>query len=881
MDDRKLHWPLVGRERELALFVNSLTDRRARGVVIYGASGVGKSRLAEEFLTQAARAGFSHGLATASALAGAVPLGAIAHLLPMGVDFSDPVAGFAAAVRTLSGPERRRWVLMIDDLQFLDATSAMLLRQLMDAGVVRLVGTVRSGESISDAVQTLTHGDQVQRVDLAELNKEQVEEVLQEALSGLVGRRTLHELFSSSGGNALYLRELVTGALDCGALEKSEGVWELTGSLPVGSARLTELVRKRLESAPLGGRSVLDLLALCGSLSLADAQGLTNFDILVDLEESGLIRIDQVGRRTSLNLSHPLYGEVLRAEISPLRRRAMLLAQAERVVTYGARRPEDTLHIASWQLAASGTADPALLIQAATLARHSHDYPRVVSLLNAIPREFHTSSTLLLLGESLSSLGKFDEAEETLATATSQSVEHTEQLNIVRARTFNLYMADRITEAVELNEAIAREVTRPSCARMMKINEGSIRTISGSPIEGMALMGRYLEEGEFDTTIDSDVWLFGASSKALGLASMGRTSEALNLAEAAYKKHITVDDATIHLHPSAQLIAMVVSLTEAGRLPDAQKLGEDGISLSVACQAPIPQLWLTLFLGRNELIAGHAKVANGLFREAVSLARAHHAELAISLGESGIAASAALLGDATSLSAASRSIYVAGGLHKWEFGLGRAWVAALQGRTAKARQILTDSADGARRDGHIASEALLLTDLARLGGAKNVAARLGEIAEQCDGHLAPARAHFAFALANDDPKALMVAAEKLGSIGVDLVAAEAAGAAAAAWARAGEKRLAMAATQQARDYSARCGDAATPAMLIARSAPTLTNREREIALLAAKNSPSKDIAKDLVLSVRTVDNHLQRIYNKLGITTRNELADALGTRRSS
>ena len=37
-----------------------------------------------------------------------------------------------------------------------------------------------------------------------------------------------------------------------------------------------------------------------------------------------------------------------------------------------------------------------------------------------------------------------------------------------------------------------------------------------------------------------------------------------------------------------------------------------------------------------------------------------------------------------------------------------------------------------------------------------------------------------------------------------------------------------------------------------------------------------NIAERLYLSVRTVDNHLQRSYTKLGVSGRSELSDALG-----
>ena len=55
----------------------------------------------------------------------------------------------------------------------------------------------------------------------------------------------------------------------------------------------------------------------------------------------------------------------------------------------------------------------------------------------------------------------------------------------------------------------------------------------------------------------------------------------------------------------------------------------------------------------------------------------------------------------------------------------------------------------------------------------------------------------------------------------------------------------------------------------------LTRREREVATLASHGLASREIAEALVVSARTVENHLQRAYEKLGVTGRTELADAL------
>jgi DNA-binding CsgD family transcriptional regulator len=75
-----------------------------------------------------------------------------------------------------------------------------------------------------------------------------------------------------------------------------------------------------------------------------------------------------------------------------------------------------------------------------------------------------------------------------------------------------------------------------------------------------------------------------------------------------------------------------------------------------------------------------------------------------------------------------------------------------------------------------------------------------------------------------------------------------------------------------------CGDVRTPGLSAGFETQQLTRREREVAGLAASGASSRQIAAGLCVSSRTVENHLQRIYAKLGVTSRDELAEAL-TRR--
>jgi DNA-binding CsgD family transcriptional regulator len=56
---------------------------------------------------------------------------------------------------------------------------------------------------------------------------------------------------------------------------------------------------------------------------------------------------------------------------------------------------------------------------------------------------------------------------------------------------------------------------------------------------------------------------------------------------------------------------------------------------------------------------------------------------------------------------------------------------------------------------------------------------------------------------------------------------------------------------------------------------TLTPAERHIAEMAAQGISNRQIAETAVLSVRTIESHLAHVYQKLNITSRRELADAL------
>ena len=59
----------------------------------------------------------------------------------------------------------------------------------------------------------------------------------------------------------------------------------------------------------------------------------------------------------------------------------------------------------------------------------------------------------------------------------------------------------------------------------------------------------------------------------------------------------------------------------------------------------------------------------------------------------------------------------------------------------------------------------------------------------------------------------------------------------------------------------------------------LTGTERRVAELAASGHTNKEIAAELFMGVSTVEAHLSRIYRKLGLRSRTELAGRISTAR--
>ena len=864
-------WPLVGRRAELEALSAVIGDTNAGGVVLAGAAGIGKTRLAREALTRAKAAEWDVEWLVATRAAASIPFGVVSHLLPpterLGDDRLDTLRRAAELLAERS--RGRQLILGVDDAHLLDDASAALVHQLAFRGLAVVVATVRTGEPAPDSVMALWKDGLARRLDLSALSPARTAELLDHALGGPVDGVTRKEVLRVSEGNPLYLRELILGGLESGALRQLDGVWRWTGGL-AGATRLAEVVEARLGAVDETARAAVELVAWGEPLAVRVLERLIDKDAVQAAEGGGLLVLERSGRRTLARLAHPLYGEVLRATLPLSRARAVAERLAVAFDASALRRRDDLLRVGAWQLEAGLATRPALLLEAARQAAARFDHELTERLARAAVDAGGGPTAVRVLAETLEWQGRHAEAVAVMDG--EPPVQGAERARWASIRAGNLYWGlERTAEAEEILQqaAVAGEGGEEAVAML-----AWILLFDGRLPEAVAVAGRVLDQPE--APAQALVWAATAAVPALG--SLGRLGEALAVADRGL--------AVARAHPEdlpwgkTQLsLVRCQVLLGAGRLAEARAIAEAGYQAAVADRSSERTGGWAGFRGLVAKAEGRIATAEASLREAVALLDEQDPYRFMRWCLAELASVAALAGDQEAAAGwLDRADGRAGEANRffdpW-VELDRAWVAAAAGELTRAVDLAKRAADMARASKQFTFEAVALYDVARLGAPRSVRQRLEELAGLLEGRLAAVLASSAVALAAEDGAALDRVGAAFQDLGALLLAVEAKAAAARAHRAVGRDASANASQEQAAALAAACQGARSPGLGPAMPVSVLTPREREVAMLAAAHTSSREIATRLHLSVRTVDNHLGRVYAKLGVSSRAQLATLL------
>lgn len=866
-------WPLAARDGELAAVVGAV--RRGASVVLVGEPGVGKTRLLRAALAELEQTGEPVWLVDA----------------PHGTDPDRPGSLLVTLAAHVDARERPV-VLGIDDAHLLESGSAAMVHHLVATGRVRLIAAVCSGEYQHRGVSRLWLERLAERFDLAEFGENEVHTMVRARLGGSVDAATLTRLHRLTRGNALYLCELVGHALTEGTFGCDEGVWRWSGQVTSGS-RLADLVRLRLAELEPDEVELVTMVALAEPLE-ADLPVVAELSAAAEsLNRRRIVVADGTGRRVALRLNYPLYSEVLVDSLPELTARRLRVRLAAAIERTGLRRHTDLPRAVRLRLDAGQLPAPADLIEAAQRAADTCDVEFVERLcrLAVAVREPALARARIepLLARALTGQGRHAEAEEVFRRHHDRAQAQL-PADVVRSRALNLAGGLGQIEQAEALLADAQAAAHPDEAATLPATRAIVWLFADRVPPALTLM-RSAIAGE---RADSPLVREALPLMALARTELGDAAGALHLLDV----HAGALDRWADRHWLPHQLATAHACLALGRsTQSAAALREVHTRLTQTGGRTVWNPLAVLVEARHLRLCGQAGEALELLRRACGsgagppdavggpYVRAWlRAQLAGALAETGAHAEAIL-----GIAAARALCGPDGGL-----AVVRGWVAieeivvfAHAGDRSKAVALALQWADTLLAAGRVTRAVEVLHVAARVGVARAAAARCAALVARIGAQdVAHVRSAHVQALADGNGDALLEVSRRFAQAGLLPLAAEAALQAAVAHEERGEHRRGRLVRRRAADLAARCqgplppwvcaeaeaGAPATPADGLAVPGGELTPREREVAGFAAVGLSNREIASRLVVSVRTVENHLQRVYGKLGVLRRTDLA---------
>ena len=853
----------------MRLIEAAISDPGSSGMVICGAAGVGKSRIAREALSAAAARGWVTHWAIGTSSARTLPLGALASWAgSAGSDGLQLVRGVIESLTTAS--PGATVVVGVDDVHLLDDLSTFVVHHIVQRAAAKVVLTVRDGEPIPAGTQELWKAGQFDRLDLQPLSRDETSTLVSATLGGTLELDAAARLWTLTRGNVLYLRNIVEQEVADGRLAQQGGFWRWLGD-PVVPPGLVELIESRIGALAGPVSDVVDALAVGEPLELGSLARITDAAAVEEADMRGLITLDAVDDGVEVRLAHQLYGEVRRKRAAPTRlRRLRGLVAAELAASEDRDDVRIVVRRATLSLDSDLRPDADLLVRAAKGAVWLLDRPLADRLADAAIRAGGGPEAHFIRAFILSWLNRGREAEAVLAEIYTSDLTDIDRARLAFLRaTIRLWALADPAGAKALIDDASR--TTPPRARSF---------IDAFLTVYWAAMGKPQAARESSKNVARDelsdvVARMTAWALTVAAGDVGRTTEAVAAAEAAYptpmRGFLTIADA----HVGALLLS--------GRISDAQDVAE--MLRQHAADYPSPQLApiMPLVSGRAALGAGRLDTACGVLGPAVEVLTTSDVTIGLQYRcQLPRTIALAIRGSTDEAAAALATLEKRRHPHwrylDYERSLARAWVATAQGAVTEAIRVVLSAAETARANGQFAAEVMCLQTATQFGDGSG-APRLRELEAIVEGPRVGLASRFAAALRDRDAAELAAVSKDFEAMG-DLVAAiDAAAQAAMAYRRQEMRGSALGCVTRAEALAEDCGGADTPALRQAREPLPLTDREREIVMLLGQGLSTREVAARLTLSVRTVESHIYRAMTKTGTASREELAALLSKRR--
>ncbi|OBH84377.1 AAA family ATPase [Mycobacterium sp. E2989] len=859
---------LIGRDNELATIRRALSGAdQHSGVLIAGAAGVGKTRLAREALRRAGASGERIKWIVGTQSARALPLGAFIGLL--GDAMSDPLTNVRRVIESFVARQHRgRVVIGVDDAHLLDGLSALVIHQLAQSGGARLVVTVRTGGEEPDAVTALWKDGLLSRLDLEPLSAAATREVIERTLGGPVDARCAARFRRLTGGNTLFLRQLLSDQMAAGRVRQVAGVWMWDGDVAV-SASLSETVGRQLGRLTPPLALVVDTLSQCEPLPVDLLCDLVSREDLVAAEAMGLVNVERTAGGLVARLAHPLYGELRRAGAGEMYLSKIRGRLATRLAQDGDADMQATVRRALLSLESDLDPQPELYLESARHAMSLLDLELADRLANAAaqagaPGAAGVRATNLVL------LGRGEQAEEALRAITGGPGGDAPDAHYwATLRAANLvWMLGRPADAAVILDGLAEAAETPA--------QVAARLAVQACLDAVAARCQLAAE-RARAALDSDGLpdfhaMMASLALIMAMGALGRVDGLAAEAEQALRRATTSFEASHMRFWFGAVYGRACRLT--GRIDEFVSLAKT--MADAARDVPgLAYANLALLLGNADLARGAVAEAARLVHEALAGAQIHattsglrpasYFALAEAHGKLGHPA------EANDAVAGARSCVPADYLFMHTgLSLANGWALAASGRLGEAVATAQSAALLARERGQPTHELACIQASAQWGDASG-APRARELAGALSLPLADAIASHAEALLAGNGEGLLAVSAAYRAIGDRAAAADAAAQASAAFIDGQQHKRGLYAAALAGELAEECGGLCTPA-LRTPAGLKLSGRQRDVIELAVAGLSNRQIAEKLVMSVRTVEGHIYRACQRVGAQSREELA---------
>ncbi len=862
----RLTWPLTGRSKELRLIEAAISDPDLSGIVVCGAAGVGKSRIAREALKAITPNEYEVRWIVGTSSARSIPLGALSSWTVPAVEDNLELVRGAIASLTSSSPGRTV-VLGVDDVALLDDLSTFVVHEIIQRGAAKVVLTVREGEPVPTATRELWNCEQFDRLDLQPLSEAEIAALISATLGGPLDPQAAERLWTLTRGNPLYLRNIVEQEVADERLKLQDGYWRWLGD-PVLPPSLVELIEGRIGGLPSSVSDVIDALAVGEPIELGSLTRITGPAAVEQADMRGLIALDQVGDRVEARLAHPLYGEVRRSRAAQTRLRRLRGLVAAELATFA---DHDDIRMvvrrATLILESDLEPDPPLLVRAARGAVWLWEFPLADRLAAAAMLAGGAADAKLIRAYALSCTGRGREADALLADIQAGDLADAVYGRVAFLRATNrlFTLADPVGAKTLIDDA--SRAAGPQARSCIDAFLTVYWAAMGKPHAAIESSGKFVWK-ELPDLVAQRVT---AWALALAFGEVGRPGEAAAAATAGYpvpiRSFVIITDA----HIGALLLC--------GQIADADAPAETIRQRQIEFRAFQSFQVGSVAVGRVALGSGRLDAAISLLTEAIE-------SVQISSDSNGwgyrcqipLTTALAMRGStdeaAAWLARLEKQRHPSWRYLDYEYAIAKAWVAAGQGAISEAIVISLAAAETARGNGQFAPELMCLQTATQFGEC-SCGPRLRELEAIVEGPRASIAARFAEALHDGAGAELSAVSAEFEGMGDLIAAVDAAAYAAIAYRHQDLRGSALGCSARAEALAEQCGGARTPALRKAVERLPLTDREREIVMLIGEGLSNRDIATRLTLSVRTVESHIYKSMAKTGTPNRDELAALL------